>query len=67
MLVLDEGRSIASLARSLGIGATNLCNGVRQPRVGRGEREGLTDLDVNVNAKPLRPPLQLRLIREAGG
>lgn len=41
-LVLDEGRSIASVARSLGIGATHLGNWVRQARVDRGEREGLT-------------------------
>ena len=41
-LVLDEGRSIASLARGLGIGATNLGNWVRQARVDRmfAQREG---------------------------
>ena len=41
-LVLDEGRSSASVARSLGIGATNLRNWVRQARIDRGEREGVT-------------------------
>ena len=41
-LVLDEGRSIASVARLSWIGATNLGNWVRQARVDRGEREGLT-------------------------
>lgn len=40
-LVLDEGRSIASVARSLRIGESNLGNWVRQPRVDRGGREGL--------------------------
>ena len=40
-LVLDEGRSIASVARALGIGESNLSNGVRQAGVDRGEREGL--------------------------
>lgn len=40
-LVLDEGRSIASVARALGIGESNLSNGVRQARVDRGERERL--------------------------
>ena len=46
-LVLDEGRSVASVARSLGIGATNLGNWVRpeaepggppMPRSEAGER-----------------------------
>ena len=41
-LVLDEGRTIASVARALGIGESNLGNWVRQARVDRGEREGLT-------------------------
>ena len=41
-LVLDELRSVASVARSLGIGATNLGNWVRQARIDRGEREGVT-------------------------
>ena len=40
-LVLDEGRTVASVARWLGIGATSLGNWVRRARVGRGEREGL--------------------------
>ncbi len=29
--------------------------------------DALSDLDVNVNTKPLRPALLSRLIREAGG
>jgi transposase-like protein len=41
-LVLDEGRSIASVAWALGIGATSLGSWVRQARADRGEREGLT-------------------------
>lgn len=41
-MVLDEGRTIADVARSLGIGATSLGNWVRQARIDRGEREGLT-------------------------
>ncbi len=35
-LDLDEGRSIASVVRSLGIGVTSLGNWVSQVRVGRG-------------------------------
>ena len=41
-LVLDGDRSIASVARDLGIGETNLGNWVRQARIDRGERPGLT-------------------------
>ena len=41
-LVLDEGRSIASVAQALGIGATSLGSWVRQAWVDRGEHEGLT-------------------------
>ena len=41
-LVLDEGRTVADVARSLGIGASDLGNWVEQARVDRGEREGLT-------------------------
>ena len=39
-LVLNEGRSIASVARAPGIGESSLSNGVRLARVDRGEREG---------------------------
>ena len=41
VLVLDEGRSIASVAHLLGIGASTLGGWVRQARIDRGEREGL--------------------------
>ena len=41
-LVFDGDRSIASVARDLGIGETNLGNWVRQARIDRGERPGLT-------------------------
>lgn len=41
-LVLDEERSIADVARSLGIVEQTLGNWVRQARIDRGEKEGLT-------------------------
>lgn len=41
-LVLDEERTIADVARSLGIVEQTLGNWVRQARIDRGEREGLT-------------------------
>jgi transposase len=40
-LVLDEGRSIADVARSLGLNEGTLGNWVAKERVARGEREGL--------------------------
>ena len=63
-LVLDEGRSIASLARSLGVGATNLGNWVRQARVDRGEREGVTTSERAELAELRRENLRLRQERE---
>ena len=63
-LVLDEGRSIASVARSLGIGESNLGNWVRQARVDRGEREGLTTTERAELARLRRENAQLRMERD---
>ena len=63
-LVLDEGRSIALLARSLGIGATNLGNWVRQARVDRGERDGVTTSERAELAELRRENFRLRQERE---
>ena len=41
-LVLDEGRKIVDVASSLGIGEGTLGNWVRQARVDRGERAGMS-------------------------
>src|SRR6202167_5333517 len=41
-LVIDQRRSIADVARELGIVEQTLGNWVRQERVDRGEREGLS-------------------------
>jgi transposase len=41
-LVLDEGRKVVDVAVSLGIGEGTLGNWVRQARVDRGERAGMT-------------------------
>ena len=60
-LVLDEGRSIASVARALGIGESNLGNWVRRARVDRGEREGLTTTEL---ARLRREVTQLRMERD---
>lgn len=63
-LVLDEGRSIASVARALGIGATSLGNWVRQGRIDRGEREGLTTTERAELAQLRRENAQLRMERD---
>ena len=63
-LVLDEGRSIASVARALGIGATSLGNWVRQARIDRGEREGLTTTERAELARLRRENAQLRMERD---
>lgn len=41
-MVLDEDRSIADVARALGVNEGTLGNWVNKERVERGEREGLT-------------------------
>ena len=63
-LVLDEGRSIASVARALGIGASSLGGWVRQARVDRGEREGLTTTERTELAQLRRENSQLRMERD---
>ena len=63
-LVLDEGRTIASVARSLGIGESNLGNWVRQARIDRGEREGLTSGERAELARRGRENALLRMERD---
>jgi transposase-like protein len=41
-LVIDQKRSIADVAKQLGVVEQTLGNWVRQERIDRGEREGLT-------------------------
>jgi transposase len=41
-LVIDQHRTIADVARELGVVEQTLGNWVRQERIDRGEREGLT-------------------------
>jgi transposase len=63
-LVLEEDRSIADVARSLGVGETNLGNWVRQARVDRGEREGLTTSERAELVELRREVSRLRMERE---
>jgi transposase len=63
-LVIDEGRSIADVARSLGIGEQTLGNWVRQARIDRGERAGLTTNERVELAELRREVARLRMERE---
>lgn len=63
-MVLDEGRTIADVARSLDIGESNLGNWVRQERIDRGEREGLTSDERIELAELRREVANLRMERE---
>ena len=60
-LGLDEGRSIASVARSLEIGESKLGNWVCQARVDEGEREGLATTDRAELARLRRENAQLQM------
>lgn len=63
-LVLDGDRSIASVARDLGIGETNLGNWVRQARIDRGDRPGLTTTERAELARLRRENARLRMERD---
>ncbi len=63
-LVLDEDRSIASVARSLGISETGLGKWVRQARIDRGERGGLTTSEKQELAELRRENTRLRMERD---
>jgi len=63
-LVLDEGRSIVSVAASLGIGESTLGSWVQRARVDRGEREGLTTGERAELAQLRREVARLRMERD---
>lgn len=63
-MVLDESRSIADVARAIGVNAGTLGNWVGQERVERGERDGLT-VDERSDLVELRAECaQLRMERD---
>jgi transposase len=63
-MVLDEGRSIADVGRSVGVNPGTLGNWVGLERVERGERDGLT-LDERADLAELRAEnTQLRMERD---
>ena len=63
-LVLDGDRSIVSVARDLGIGETNLGNWVRQARIDRGDKPGLSTEERAELARLRRENARLRMERE---
>ena len=63
-MVIDQGLSIAEAARRLDVGESNLGNWVRQERVDRGERDGVT-IDERTELAALRREVAtLRMERE---
>jgi transposase len=63
-MVLDEDRSIADVARSIGVNAGTLGNWVGLERIERGDREGLT-VDERSDLVELRAEnAQLRMERD---
>ena len=63
-LVLDGGLRVAQAARDLGIGETNLGNWVRQARVDRGDKPGLTTAERSELVLLRRENAKLRVERE---
>ena len=60
-LVIDEGRKVIDVARSLGIGEGTLGNWVRQARIDRGERAGLTTPEKTEIAELRKENARLRM------
>jgi transposase len=64
ILVIEQHRSVADVAKELGVVEQTLGNWVRQERIDRGEKEG-TSSDVRAeNARLSRENKQLRLERD---
>jgi transposase len=63
-LVVDEGRRVIDVARSLGVGEGTLGNCVRQARVDRGERAGLTTSEKAELAELRKENARLRMERD---
>jgi transposase-like protein len=63
-LVLDQKRSVADVARELDLVEQTLYNWLRQERIDRGEREGLTTEERQELARLRRENRQLRQERD---
>ena len=63
-LVIDQKRTVADVAKELGVAVQTLGNWVRQERVDRGEREGTTTEVREENAKLKREVKRLTMERD---
>jgi transposase-like protein len=63
-LVIDEGRTVVDVARSLGIGEGTLGNWVRQARIDSGERAGLTTSERTEIVELRKENARLRMERD---
>ena len=63
-IVRTSGKSIAEVARELGIYDSSLGNWVRQDEVNRGERDGLSSSDSHELSELRRENARLRMERE---
>ncbi len=63
-LVIDEGRRVIDVARSLGVGEGTLGNWVRQARVDRGDRAGVTTSERTELVELRRENARLRMERD---
>ena len=63
-MVLDEGNPVADVARRLGIGEGTLGNWVRQARIDRGERAGVTSSEKAELAELRKENARLRMERD---
>jgi transposase-like protein len=63
-MALEEGNTIADVARRLGVGEGTLGNWVRQERTDRGERAGLTTSEKAELAELRRENARLRMERD---
>jgi transposase len=63
-LVIDEGRRVIDVARSLGVGEGTLGNWVRQARVDRGERAGVSTSERTELAELRKENARLRMERD---